>query len=184
MVAISLRSRRRLLVCLNIVLATGLVGCVICAFVFPPELEPVSTNILQPQVLLLEPDEDKKTKPLSHYAAIYKLDLRKSLFERTKRAVPKLSTSLKNSKLVLLGTIVESGYEYGLFRTKGKNRVIPVGNDIDGVKLMTVEDGLVTLKLRGEVVPLKMKKEKKPPKKKQSRVPKSAHSNRKGNAKR
>jgi hypothetical protein len=96
-----------------------------------------------------------RVEPLSAFAGIYARDLRPPLFDAP---TPQPTTSVAVPRLTvrLTGTIVEQGHGCGVFRTAtGQSKVIAIGETIEGAELVSVEDGLATLRHRGTLVTIK-----------------------------
>lgn len=158
MVTMSTRDRRRLLWAVNVALAVALVASVLALAVVPLDVGAVEPRPGQ-QHENDDPMHRPKTGPLSEYAVIYQRDLRKPLFDpkpvvavKTQPPKPKLTVSL-------VGTALEPGFTYGLFRNKsGETKLVSIGEKIDGAEVTAVNEGSATVKFHGELITLKVEK--------------------------
>jgi len=98
-----------------------------------------------------------RAETLADYAAIYRRDLRKPLVDpkpvaptvRLRRPKPKMTVTL-------VGTAVEPGFTYAMFRTRGHGtKLVRVGETIEGVEVLSVATDSARVRFAGEVRELK-----------------------------
>lgn len=155
MVTISLLARKRILVTVNAALAAGILACIVLTVLLPAKVEKVESP--KDRDISVNRQESRQVGPLKAYAVIYRRDLRKPLFD-PKPVIP-LTIEPPRPKLAvrLVGTAVEPGFTYGLFRTKsGRTELVSVGQKIEGAEVVSVGDGTATVKFAGELITLKV----------------------------
>ena len=97
--------------------------------------------------------------PLADYAVIYRRDLLRPLYDP--KPVVKVVVKPKPPKLpvTLVGTVLEPGFSYGMFRTRdGKTKFVRVGQQIGGAEVLSIADDRVTMKYQGRQVVLAVQK--------------------------
>ena len=95
---------------------------------------------------------------MSSYAVVYQRALRKPLYDPKPIVVRKAPPPKPKLGVELVGTVVEPGFTYGLFRTKsGRTKLVTVGGEIEGAQLAGVRDGSATLRFNDELITLEVK---------------------------
>lgn len=98
------------------------------------------------------------TLPLEDYTVICKRPLRRPLYDPKPQPEPEPEKPKLN--LTLLGTAVEPGFTYAMFQTSGREqKLVTVGQTIEGAELQAVRNGEADLLFHGETVTLKMEKD-------------------------
>jgi hypothetical protein len=166
MVEMGYRSWRRLLWTTSIVLAAGIV-CVVCAAVFMPlDLAATREPALEDggRAKAKADPSVKKMVPLERYAVVYERDLRKPLFDPAVVRPPDSSKPKRKLTVTLVGTAVDPGLTYGIFRdSHGKTVLARIGQKIEDAEVVSVEEGSATVKFDGETITLSLPgREKKP----------------------
>lgn len=161
MTAMNLRQRRRLLILVNAALAAAAVACAFSLALAPLEIPDPSSSSDKPMGAAAN-DSNAPLRPLAWYAVIHGRDLRKPLYDPKPIVIVKPPPKPKpKPKLTvrLMGTAVEPGFTYGLFRTKsGKDSLVSVGESIEGAEVVSIADGSATVRFHGEMITLRVQK--------------------------
>ena len=157
MVTMSVRRRRRLLICVNAALVAGVLGCVCLALLLPPAVNSSEPGIPDRARTAGEKNSTKLGPP-DAYAVIYQRDLRKPLFDPKPVVVSKPPPKKPKFNAELLGAVEEPGFSYGIFRTGGRDKLVSVGGTVAGAKLLAIGPGSARLKFNGELITLNEKK--------------------------
>jgi hypothetical protein len=152
-VAMNLRTQKRLLVALNAVLAAGVLASA-GPLLLPLEVEaPVARKDVTRQAAT---GPAAKTTPLSDFAVIHARDLKKPLFDVVATAAPPPDVPKPQLTVTLVGTAVEPGFTYGLFRLKsGEVKIVERGQTIEGAEVTEVSEDSATVRFHGELITLK-----------------------------
>lgn len=156
MVAMSSRARKRLLLAANAILAIAIVACVCLCVLLPPR---VKNAKFSPKDKTLSAGNKAmgRVGPLELYAVIYERDIRKPLFDPKPIRTVKVEPPKPKLTIRLIGTAVEPGFTYGLFRTKsGESKLVSIGQTIGGAEVTAVGEGTATVKFHGELITLKV----------------------------
>ena len=154
----TLRQRKRMLWTINVALATAIVVTVAAAALLPLAAAPQDAGPNDPakgEAKVQAP----RTGPLEAYAGIYRRDLRKPLYDV--KAVPAITPPKPKPKMTvaLVGTALEPGFTYGMFRTKsGQTKLVRVGETVEGVEVLQIAQESATVRFAGEVLELKVPK--------------------------
>ena len=152
----TIRDQKRLLWAINAALAAALVTSALLL-----TLLPLGVNMQAPSdgtTGRLISSTVGQTLPLREFAVIYERDLRKPLFD----APPARPIEAPPPKLAarLIGTAVEPGFTYGLFKGKdGQTHLVEVGQKIDGAEVLQIAEGTATVLFEGERLQLKVEAE-------------------------
>lgn len=154
----TLRQRKHVLWTLNAALAAALAVCVAALAFSPLDAGPADAgNRGRPTTG--PKDEQHKTGPMSAYAGIYRRDLRKPLYDVKPAPVVKPAKPKPRMTVTLVGTALEPGFTYGMFRTKsGATKFVSVGETIEGVEVLEISEGSAKVRFAGEVLTLKTSK--------------------------
>ena len=161
MVGLIVRKRRRMLLLANTVLLAAIVASVGAALYLPlagatempwaGEAGQVSESLPGPTL-----------GPLAAYGVIHQRDLNRPLFDPPPAPVVKVEPPPPQLTIRLIGTAVEPGFTYALFRTSsGEERLVRVGEVLEGAEVTAVGDRTATVKFHGRL--LKLEVEAKPP---------------------
>lgn len=157
----TLRQRKRMLWTVNVASAAALIVCVAAAVFCSLDVgltrEPADENVAPGA-----DDEQRKVEPLSAYAGIYQRDLRKPLYDVTPVQIVKPEPTKPKLTVTLVGTAVEPGFTYGLFRTKsGETKFVRVGETIKdtGVEVLEITQDAARVRFAGEILTLKVRRE-------------------------
>ena len=151
------RSRKRLLIFLNVALAAALVGVPAALLLAPPggdrggggKAEANSHSAAAGQAL----------RPLNSYEAIYRRDLRKPLFDPVVVAEVKAPPPKPKLTIRLTGTAVEPGFSYAMFRTAGgQDKLVSVGQTLEGAELTEIRSDGATVRFNDELLQLAIEK--------------------------
>ena len=165
MVEMSFRSRKRLLWSANVVFTLGILSCS-AVMIFLP-MDPRVTRLPEQKKSEMSKASGtsaaQKVAPLEKYAAIYQRDLRKPLFD----AAPGVSDPSKPKRtlaVTFVGMAEDPGLTYGFFRdSHGNVLLVRIGQKIEEAEVMSIVDGVATLKFEGDLVTLSLPgKQKKP----------------------
>jgi len=154
MVTLTHRGRRRLLLATNAALAAAILACAAAAVLVPLDAEAPRDNgragapTTAPAV--------GAVGPRSAYAVIYGRDLRKPLHDAPPPG-PAPAPPKPKFLAMLVGTAVEPGFTYGVFRTAGgQDKLVSPGERIEGAELVAVRDGQADIRFNGEIITLKV----------------------------
>lgn len=155
----TLKSKKRLLILLNGVLAAASVIVAAAAIWLPL---PGSEQAVRPPV----DDAGDETMSVTEtgigtvsYAVIHQTDLRKPLFDPAPvAAAPPAPPPKPKLEAVLTGTAVDPGSTFGIFRTRaGDTRLVEVGQVVDGAEVIGIEEGKATVRFHGDILVLTVK---------------------------
>ena len=107
----------------------------------------------------LEAVEEAPVEPLSSFAVIYERPLRKPLYDPAPvvEAAPPPKPKPKPT-FTLIGTVVEPGFTYGMFRTnKGETKLVEIGESIGGAEVTAVTEAGATVLMDGESIEMTVK---------------------------
>lgn len=153
----TIRGQKRLLLLLNLALAGGLAATVALALAMPLD-EPPSAGTAG-KTPSTAPATIQKLRPRSDYAVIYQKSLRPPLYDAAASAAPTPQLNLK-----LIGTMLEPDFTRGLFVTaSGEQKLVAVGESVDGAEVLAVKDGSATVKYAGQEIVLKVQKKEEGP---------------------
>ncbi|MCK4601611.1 MAG: hypothetical protein KAU28_04045, partial [Phycisphaerae bacterium] len=150
----NLRTQKNLLLVAAAVMAVASVACLATAVLLPPSV-PQTTPTgggTAPSAVT----GAGKPEPLNAYAAIWQRDVRKPLEdpEALKVQPPKPPPV----PVVLIGTVVEPGFTYGLFQTKkGEQKLVRAGESIEGAEVTVISEGSAQVRWHGKLITLKVK---------------------------
>ena len=158
----TLRKRRRMLIMVNLLLLACL-AAIGYALVLTPIDEPVEQQVSGKKTIELSDIMDTAAEPLSAYAAIYKRELRKPLFDPKPAAVAKARTKAPPPKpkltITLTGTVIEPGFTYAMLRGKsGEVKFVSIGQTLDNAEVTAVTANSATVKFHGDSITLKVNK--------------------------
>ena len=158
MVAMSLRTRRRLLICVNAILALGVAVCLCVIFFLSPKVNLFDEEPLQShQTAEVQTSHD--ILPLDAYAVIHRRNLRAPLYDPKVVIKKKAPPKKPRFRARLVGAVVEPGFTYGIFRTdSGRDKLVSVGDTVEGAELTAIAEGSATLKFHGELITLQVPK--------------------------
>ncbi len=154
-----IKNNKILLIGLNAVLISAVVAVVFYAFV---PVKSSSNDKSHPSVKPVKKTQARhvEKKPVKQYSEIYARALRESLnpvtqVKKSKKKPEPVQVQVANIKL--LGTVVETAREYGLFiGSDGKQKLIRSGGNIDRAKVLSVDDSTATLDYNGKEILLKV----------------------------
>lgn len=156
MVTMSILARKRFLLAVNIVLAAAIVACVCLCLLLQPGAEDVKP-LPKDEVISAGNETGGRVGPHDLYAVIYERDIRKPLFDLKPIEPVNVEPPKPELAVRLIGTAVEPGFTYGLFRTEsGESKLVSVGQKIGGAEVTTVGEGTATVKFHGELITLKV----------------------------
>jgi hypothetical protein len=99
------------------------------------------------QVAIAEKSPDRRSD-LEALAVIWQRDLRRPLFDPA--PAPTERPAEPSLAIRLLGTAVEADRRYGLFRLSNNHTTVrPVGSDVDGFEVVSIERGRARLRAGG-----------------------------------
>ena len=159
MVTMTSKKRRRLLWAISVTLAVGIAVSAVAGILLPlavgDDAAAASRAGSGPSAAGMSRAE---TGPLTDYAVIYARRLRKPLYD-TKLVAAPIKKPKPKLTVTLVGTAVEPGLTYGLFRTgRGRVKIVSVGQSIAGAKVTAISDGSATVEFNGEQVTLSVEK--------------------------
>ena len=142
---------------LNMALAGGVVATVALALAMPLEgPSPTGTGGKAPSTAPAAAVQ--KLRSRSDYAVIYQKSLRQPLYDAAASAAPTPQLNLK-----LIGTMLEPDFTRGLFVTgSGEQKLVAVGESVDGAEVLAIKDGAVTVNYAGQQVVLTVQKKEGP----------------------
>lgn len=159
MVKLSIKSRKRLLVGLNILLVAAIVAGAV--YMFSP-IDIKTQSVSRKTRRKNEPTQSVSRRRVSNknYDDIYTRPLRKS-FDDEPAATDTLAAvsaeTVRSLNLKLLGTVVEAGHTYAWFRcADGKNKLVGAGKKVDSAEVVNVKERTATVKHNGRLVTLKI----------------------------
>lgn len=160
MVMMTLRTRKRVLLAVNVLLAAGLV-CTAWAMAFGAPLaqvdDPPAAEGAGQHPHAAKPNSSA-LGPLEQYAAIYQRDLRQVLFDPP--AIAARPAPKPKMPITLEGTAVEPGHSVAFIRTKsGHTKILRPGQTVDGVEILEILDQSVTVRFNGEVTTLTLSRD-------------------------
>jgi hypothetical protein len=147
------RNRRRWLWGANAALVLAILGTGLAALA-PLEAPAPSKAAPGPAAAQAAPEE--RVEPFEAYAAICQRNLLEPLFD----APPAPAAAAAMPGVRLMGTAIEPGFCYGLFRNAlGEPKMVGVGESIEGAEVVAVAEQSVTLKFGGRTITLPVEKE-------------------------
>ena len=155
MVTLTIHQGRRLLAGLCAVLATGLAAAASGLALSPLE----TADVRQAPSAAAETVADAAApaaRPLADYQVVWQRNLLAPLFDPTPEAAAKAAPPPK-LPVTLLGTVVEPGHTYGMFRDKeGRTRFVRVGQSVDGAEVRAITADGATVLFAGREMTLKV----------------------------
>ena len=144
-----------MLAAVNIALGAAVIACAV-SLCWPPHVEQSSRRAERS----LHATAGRQIAPaeFASYQVIYRRDLRKPLFDPKQVAAAPVVKKKPKFKADLIGAVVEEGFAYGIFRThKGAEKLVSIGQKIEGAELTGIGKGIATLMFHGEELSLKVK---------------------------
>ncbi len=159
---LSISSRRRLLIGLNVALASGIAVCFCFATFFAPEAKLTDrASHERPQAATSQ--DAPKVAALETHAVIYRRNLRKPLYDPKPVVARKPPPQKPRLNVELVGAVLEPGFTYGIFRTGAKqDKLLRVGDGIEGAEVLAIRQGSAVLRFHGEQITLKVKEKEVP----------------------
>jgi hypothetical protein len=141
----------------NIALGCGVILCVLRM------LCPIEIRVPAPSRSLSSGGNmetaSRGVRPISEYAAIWKHELRRPLYDPEVKPVIAAPPPKPSLTVQLVGTVIEEGFTYAILQGKGgKTEFVSVGQSLDGAEVTGIEKDCVHLKFCGDVVTLKAKR--------------------------
>jgi len=159
MVGLTRHTQRRLLLLANAALVVAIAASLGAAAYLPLSAvgEMPRTDAASP---VAEGPSAPRLAPLDTYRVIYQRDLNRPLFDPPPAPVVRAAPPAPQLTLRLIGTVVEPGFTYGVFRTSGgQEKLVTPGETIDGAEVMAIGDGTATVRSHGRVLELKVEKQ-------------------------
>ena len=157
MVRLTVHHRKRLLLAANAVLGLAIVACVSAGVFWPLGVGQSDTTPTRQDQATSRPVGP--IEPLGSYAVIYDKDIRGPLYDPAPASVVAIKPAVPKLTVQLVGTVLEPGFTYGLFRTAGgKTRLVLVGQTVAGAEVVSVRDGSATVKFAGKIHQLAVKR--------------------------
>jgi hypothetical protein len=152
----TLRTRSRWLLLLNVALAGGMVAVVACLAWLPLAEYRAGGDAGKPRAGQAGPG--KATGPAGNCAVIYETNLRKPLFDPAPVvAQPVAPPPPPKLEVILTGTAVDPGSTYGLFKLKtGEVKLVSVGELVEGAEVLAIDERSATVKHFGQTITLKV----------------------------
>jgi hypothetical protein len=95
--------------------------------------------------------------PLSRYTLIYARDFTRPVIDVVVKTPPKPKPK---PTFKLVGTAMDPGFTYGLFRTQnGETKIVSIGESIEGAEVLEIFKDKAELKFHGEVLTLEVQEE-------------------------
>lgn len=153
------RKTRRWALAGNLLLVAGLVAALVLLFGRPPGEKP-STEGPGPNVQTSGHRPEGAARPLSDYAVIWSRPLRRPLYDPKPEPKPEVVVKPPELHVTLVGTVLEEGFSYGLFRTRsGETKMVSPGGSIDGAFLVELEPDHAVLTKEEHRLTLPLKKD-------------------------
>ena len=149
---------KRLLWTLNGLLLAGVLACATVAILVPVDVSGRRGGSGVGGSVELGMEE-APVEPLSSFAVIYERPLRKPLYDPAPvvEAAPPPKPKPKPT-FTLIGTVVEPGFTYGMFRTnKGETKLVEIGESIGGAEVTAVTEAGATVLMDGESIEMTVK---------------------------
>lgn len=151
------RTKKRLLDLANTALVAAIGLTVGSLWLWPANISspaPTKTNANQIATVEAPP-----ARPLSDYSVIHERDWRRPLEDPKpvvkappKKDPPKL-------RITLVGTVMEPGFQYGIFRTKGgQTKFARVGQTVDGAVVVEIRPEAALVRKDGFEIEMEVKK--------------------------
>jgi len=155
MVTLTIHQGRRWLAGLCAVLAAGLAAAA-CGLTLSP-LETADARQAPPAAAEATADAaPPAARPLADYQVVWQRNLLAPLFDPAPEAAARAAPPPK-PPVTLLGTVVEPGHTYGMFRDKeGRTKFVRVGQSVDGVEVKAITADGATVLFAGREVTLKV----------------------------
>lgn len=158
MVTLTIHHGRRLLAGLCAALAAALAASVAALALTPLDAgTPGAASVESPVAdnNAVEP----AARPLKDYEIVWKRNLLAPLYDAAPVVAVKAPAPPPKLPVTLLGTVVEPGHTYGMFRDKdGRTKFVRVGQSIDGAEVKTITGDGATVLFAGREITLKAEK--------------------------
>ncbi len=151
------KSKKRLLDLVNVALMATIGLTVGSLWLWPIDIStPATAKTFAKQFATVEAPQ---IRPLSDYSVIHKRNWRRPLQDPklVKKAPPKKNPP--KLEFTLVGTALEPGFQYGIFRTKGKQtKFVRIGQSIDGAVVVEIKLESAVVRKEGVEIKLEVKK--------------------------
>lgn len=136
---------------LNATMACAIVAAVVLA------IQPVDAipDVQPSTAATLAPKEQAAAPSPSDYDVIAEANFYRPLFDEAPPPPPTTNIAPPPLPVRLIGTVVESGFSYAMFRTVGgETRMVGIGETVDGVQVVSLTEKSATVLFSGQTLTL------------------------------